>query len=73
MKKTLILNGLCCAHCAAKIEKAVKKLDGVESCELNFMLAKLNIEASEENMLAVIDKAKEIIRKVEPDVVVKGL
>ena len=29
MKKTLLLNGLCCAHCAAKIEKAVGKLDGV--------------------------------------------
>ena len=31
MKKTFKLEGLDCANCAAKIENAVKKIDGVSS------------------------------------------
>ena len=73
MKKTLLLTGLDCAHCAGKIEKAVKKLDGVESAELNFMLAKLVIEAPDEKMPDILDKASEIAKKVEPDIVIKRL
>jgi len=73
MKKTLLLTGLNCAHCAGKIEKAVKKLDGVESAELNFMLAKLVIEAPDEKMPDILDKASEIAKKVEPDIVIKRL
>ena len=36
MKKTIKLVDLDCAHCAAKIEKAVKKLDGVADASVNF-------------------------------------
>ena len=37
MKKTIKLIDLDCAHCAAKIENAVKKLDGVDDASINFM------------------------------------
>ena len=37
MKKiTLTISGMHCASCALNIEKALKKLDGVESAVVNF-------------------------------------
>lgn len=73
MKETLLLNGLCCAHCAAKIEKAVGKLDGVISTNLNFMTTKLSIEASEDKMESILSEAEKIIRKVERDIEIKRI
>lgn len=36
MKKTIKLIDLDCGHCAAKIQKAVQKIDGVNKVEVNF-------------------------------------
>ena len=41
MKKYIKIEDLCCANCAAKIEKAVSKLDGVSKCTVNFMAEKM--------------------------------
>ncbi|MBE5792379.1 MAG: cation transporter [Clostridia bacterium] len=73
MKKTLLLNGLCCAHCAAKIEKAVNKLDGVEIATLNFMTTKLVIEAGEDKMEDILSASEKIIKKVESDIEIKRI
>ncbi len=73
MKKTLLLNGLCCAHCAAKIERAVGKLDGVISTNLNFMTTKLSIEAAEDKMESILAEAEKIIKKVERDIEIKRI
>ena len=45
MKKTIILEELECAHCAAKMEAAVKELPGVEGCSVNFLTQKMEITA----------------------------
>ena len=37
MKKTYRIEGLDCANCAAKIEGMISKLDGVNSCTINFI------------------------------------
>ena len=37
VKKTFLLEDLDCAHCAAKIEDAVSKIDGVEKATVNFL------------------------------------
>lgn len=73
MKKILLLNGLCCAHCAAKIEKAVGKLNGVTASSLNFMTTKLSIEAPDEKMEAILCEAEKIIKKVERDIDIKRI
>ena len=44
MKKTYILEDLCCANCGNKIETQVKELDGVISASLNFIAQKLFVE-----------------------------
>ncbi|MEA5027024.1 MAG: cation transporter [Erysipelotrichaceae bacterium] len=71
MKKVLKLEGLNCANCAAKIEKAVGSLSGVNSATLNFVTTKLVIEATDTQMDRIINDTQEIVRKLEPDVIVK--
>lgn len=71
MKKTFRLEGLGCANCAAKMEDAIKKLDGVSSASVNFMTTKLVVEAEDDKMPNVIEAAEKIIKRIEPDVVLK--
>lgn len=71
MKNTYKLEGLDCANCAAKMESAIKKLDGVSNATVNFMTAKMVIEAADDKMSMVLDAAEKIIKKIEPDVKLK--
>ena len=71
MKKVCRLDGLDCATCAAKIETAVQKLEGVSSASVNFMTTKLTIEGDEARMDEIMEQAAAIAKKVEPDVVVR--
>ena len=50
MKKNFKLEGLDCANCAAKIEKNVKKLDGVKDATVSFFAQKLVLEADEKSL-----------------------
>lgn len=71
MKKTFKLDGLECANCAAKIEQAVKKLDGVVTASVNFLTTKMVIEAEEALFDEIVKSAQAIVKKFEPDVVVR--
>lgn len=67
MKKTFKLIDLDCANCAAKMEAAINKIDGVTSATVSFMTQKLTIEAPDEIFDSVVEKAVKAISKVEPD------
>jgi len=69
MKKRFMIEELCCANCAAKMENAIRKLDGVQSANINFLTQKLTLEAEEENFSRLLDEAERIIKKIEPDCV----
>ena len=68
MKKVFRLEGLDCAHCAAKIEERVSKLEGVKSVVINFMTTKMTLESVDENIVDIVEKVKKLINEVEPDV-----
>ena len=68
MKKVFKLEGLDCAHCAAKIEEKVSKLEGVKSVVINFMTTKMTLESVDENIADGVEKVKKLINEVEPDV-----
>ena len=70
MKKTLILEDLCCANCAQKIEDAVNKLEAVQSCNVAFLTQKMKLELDDENSEKTIEEIKKIIKKIEPDTTV---
>ncbi|KLE15712.1 cation transporter [Clostridium sp. C8] len=71
MKKKFRLEGLECANCAAKMEKAINKLDGVKEATVNFVTTKLVIEAEDEKMTEIIKSAEKIVKDIEPDTVMK--
>ncbi len=71
MKKTFKLVDLDCANCAAKMENAIKKLDGVKNATVSFMAQKMTIEADDDVFDDVVKRAVECCKKVEPDCVIK--
>lgn len=68
MENTYQLKGLDCANCAAKIEKAVGKIDGVEKANVDFMNKRMAITCPEAEAAEVETAAVGIIKKLEPDV-----
>jgi len=67
MKKTFKLEDLDCANCAAKMEAAINKLEGVTKATVSFMTQKMTIEADDDKFDAVVQAAVKCIAKVEPD------
>lgn len=70
MRKVFQLENLDCANCAAKMEEAIKKINGVQNASMRFMTQKLVIEADEANMDAVLDEAVKVCKKIEPDMTI---
>ena len=68
MKKYIKLSGLDCANCAAKMEQAVRGIDGVNAVSVNFMTQKMTLEAEDSRFAAVLEAAKKLIGKIDPDV-----
>ncbi|MCR5786573.1 MAG: cation transporter [Acholeplasmatales bacterium] len=54
-----------CAACALKCEEAIKKVDGVNDCSINFMTQKMTLDADDQG--SILKKALKAARKVEPD------
>lgn len=73
MKAVLRLEGLCCANCAAKIEREVQKISGVTEANLSFMTQRMTIEAPEERMEGIVEEASWIAKRIEGEVVVKRI
>ena len=67
MKKKFKLIDLDCANCPAKMEDAIKKIDGVTDASVSFMTQKMMIEADDAVFDDVVKQAVEVISKVEPD------
>lgn len=67
MKKTYKLIELDCANCAAKMENAIKKIDGVTDATVSFMTQKMTIEADDARFDDIVKQAVKVCKKVEPD------
>lgn len=72
--RTYRLEGLCCADCAAEIEREVCGLDGVSGANVDFAAGVLTLELSgEEPAEDVAVKAAGIARRYDPDIVLAEL
>ena len=67
MKKKFKLEDLDCASCAAKMEDAIKKLDGVNDASVSFLTQKLTLDADDARFEAILEPAVKVCRRVEPD------
>ena len=70
MRKAFKLQDLDCANCAAKMENAIKNIEGVKSASISFMTQKPVLEADDDRFEAVLDEAQRACKKFEPDCVI---
>lgn len=71
MKKTFKLVDLDCAHCAAKMEEAIKKLPGVTGASVNFLSQKLTLEAPDDSFDDIVKQMVKTCKDIEPDCTIK--
>ena len=66
--KVYIIDGLDCAHCAAKVEERINEVPGVENAVLTFATKQLRITAK--NPDALIDEIRRVSVALEPEVTI---
>ena len=71
MKKRYNLRDLDCANCAAKMEAAIQRIEGVHGASVSFLTQKLTLEADDERFDAILREAVAVCRKIEPDCVIE--
>ena len=62
MKKKFKLQDLDCANCAAKMEDAIRHIEGVTDATVSFMTQKLTIEADEERFDEIMKEVVSVRR-----------
>ncbi len=70
MRKTYELEDLDCANCAAKMEAAIRKIEGVHDATVSFLTQKLTVDAQEEHFEEIMKQIVKACKKVEPDCVI---
>lgn len=57
--KKFNVTGMSCAACSSRVEKAVSKVDGVQSCSVSLLTNSMGVEgsASDESIIAAVEKA----------------
>ncbi len=73
MKKVYRMKNLECANCAAKMERAIQKIKGVQSATMSFMAQKLTIECEDDHLQEIMEQAQACVKKVEPDAEILGV
>ena len=71
MKKHFKMVDLDCANCAAKMEAAIKKINGVNDAAVSFMAQKLTVDADDSRFDEIMQEIVRVCKRVEPDCVIK--
>ena len=71
MKNKFKIRGIDCANCALELERAIQKVEGVESASISFLAEKLDVECEDEKCEEVLKKVMDVIRKEEPEAVIE--
>lgn len=72
MKKVIRLQDLDCANCAAKIERGIEKIKGVNSVSVDFMTQKIVLDCDDNAVDEIIAEMKKVCHKIEPDCIIKA-
>ena len=67
MKKRFKLVDLDCANCAAKMEDAIKTVDGVKDATVSFVMQKMTVEADDARFDDIMKEIVKVCKRVEPD------
>lgn len=72
MKKVIRLEDLDCANCAAKMERGIEKIKGVNSVSVDFMTQKIVLDCDDNAVDEIIAEMKKVCHKIEPDCIIKA-
>ncbi len=67
MKKKFKMQDVDCANCAAKMEDAIKKIDGVNDATISFMTQRLTIDADDDKFDEIMAKAQKCVSNVDEE------
>lgn len=68
MKKVIRIEHLDCANCAAKLERALSQIPGVEEVSVSFLTQKIILKGADEGFDQVVEQVITTIQRTEPDV-----
>ncbi len=67
MKQVFDVEDLDCANCAAKMEDAIRKLEGVTYVSISFIAQRMTLEADDAVFDKVVKAAAKAVKKVDAD------
>jgi Cd2+/Zn2+-exporting ATPase len=70
MRKTYVLDGLCCPKCAKEINSAAKKISGVQSTEVDFANTSITIVFSGDEK-TILQALIGICEEIDEDITVR--
>lgn len=73
MNSKFKVKGLDCANCAAELERAIQKIEGIKKANISFMAERMELEYDENNEDEIIKKVKKVIKREEPDVTIEKI
>ena len=73
MKVKFKIKGIDCANCAADLERAIQKIDGVTEASLSFMTEKLVMEIEDDRKDEILKNLKKVVKKEEPDCTIEEI
>lgn len=73
MKMKFKIKGIDCANCAAQLELAIQKIDGVDNASISFMTERMVIECADDRKDEVMEKVRKTVKKEEPDATIEEM
>ncbi len=67
MRRIFEMEDLDCANCAAKMEDAIRKIEGVTYVSISFMAQRMTLEAEDAVFEEVVKKAAKAVKRVDGD------
>jgi len=73
MKRVFEMEDLDCAVCAAKMQDAISKIEGVDEVSVSFISQKMTLDYDESKEKQIFKTIVKTVKKVEPDCRVIGM
>lgn len=69
MKRTMMIEGMMCGHCEARVKKCLEALDGVESAEVSHekgtAVVTLSAEVADEVLKKAVEEQDYVVKEIQ--------
>ena len=73
MKNTFKIKGIDCANCAAHLENAIRKIEGVQSASISFLAERMVLEYDGPNKEEIMKKIQKVMKREELDATIEEI